>query len=53
MEGSPPIVPSILLRMRPTRTEILAAGLLVLGLSALVVLIVVATIPPGGPPTLR
>jgi hypothetical protein len=39
--------------MRPTRSEILAASLLVFVLSALVVIIVVATIPPEGPPTLR
>jgi hypothetical protein len=39
--------------MRPTVFEIAAAGLLVIVLTALVVVLVVATVPEGGPPTLR
>jgi hypothetical protein len=39
--------------VRPTRLEILAASLLVLVLAGLVVIIVAATIPPEGPPTLH
>ena len=39
--------------MRPRLTEILAASVLVFVLTALVVLLVVATVPEGGPPTLR
>jgi hypothetical protein len=39
--------------MRPTASEILAAGVLILVLTSLVVLLVVATVPEGGPPTLR
>lgn len=43
----------MLIAMRPSRTDILSAALLVLVLTGLVIAIVVATIPPGGPPTLR
>jgi hypothetical protein len=39
--------------MRPTRAEILAAATLVIVLSGLVVALVISTIPPDGPPTLR
>jgi hypothetical protein len=39
--------------MRPSPLEILAAGVLVLVLAGLVVAIVIGTVPPGGPPTLR
>jgi hypothetical protein len=38
--------------VRPSPLEIIAAGLLFLVLAGLVVLIVVATVPEGGPPTL-
>ena len=39
--------------MRPTASEIIAATVLFLVLTGLVVLLVVATVPEGGPPTLR
>jgi hypothetical protein len=39
--------------MEVPRLQILGAAVLVLVLVALVVTIVVLTIPPGGPPTLR
>jgi hypothetical protein len=39
--------------MRPPRIQILAAAILFVALAGLVVLLVVLTIPPGGPPTLR
>jgi hypothetical protein len=39
--------------MRPTPAEIVAAGLLVLVLAGLIVVLVIATVPEGGPPTLR
>lgn len=39
--------------VRPSLGEMLAAALLVAVLSGLVVLIVLATIPVGGPPALR
>jgi hypothetical protein len=39
--------------MRPQRREILGAGLLFLILAGMVVLLVLGTIPPGGPPALR
>jgi hypothetical protein len=39
--------------MRPPLRQILAAAVLVIALAGLVVAIVVLTIPPGGPPTLR
>jgi hypothetical protein len=39
--------------MRPTRLELLAAVLLFVALAGLVVVIVVATIPTDGIPTLR
>ena len=39
--------------MRPSIVEVLAAGLLVLVLASLVVIIVVSTVPEGGPPALR
>jgi hypothetical protein len=39
--------------MRPSLLEIFAAGLLFVVLAGLVVLIVVSTVPEGGPPTLR
>jgi len=35
------------------RSQVFAAALLVIGLIAMVVAIIVLTIPPGGPPTLR
>jgi len=38
--------------VRPSPLEIFAAGLLFLVLAGLVVLIVVATVPADGPPTL-
>jgi hypothetical protein len=41
------------LAVRPSWIEILAAATLVFVLAGLVVLIVVSTVPPGGPPTLR
>jgi hypothetical protein len=39
--------------MRPTRREILSAGLLFGILAAMVVLLVLGTIPPGGAPALQ
>lgn len=39
--------------MRPTRLELLSAALLVLILAGMVVVIVAATIPVDGVPTLR
>jgi hypothetical protein len=39
--------------MRPSLVEMLAASLLVIVLAGLVVAIVLGTVPPGGPPTLR
>jgi hypothetical protein len=39
--------------MRPSASELIAAGLLFLVLTALVVVLVVVTVPEGGPPTLR
>jgi hypothetical protein len=39
--------------MRPPRIQIIAAAVLFIALAGMVVALVVLTIPPGGPPTLR
>ena len=39
--------------MRPTLFELLHAAALVVALTAMVVLIVISTVPPEGAPTLR
>lgn len=48
--SAPPGYP---VQMGPTRGQMLGAALLVLTLLALVVILVGAAIPPGGPPTLK
>lgn len=39
--------------MRPKLSEVIAAALLVIVLAGLVVALVIATVPEGGPPTLH
>jgi hypothetical protein len=39
--------------MRPTRGDLIGAGLLFGVLTLIIVIMVAASIPPGGPPTLH